>query len=281
MKTVVYIDSLFMLNFTINMIILKLTDVFSSSRTKTFRICLASSVGALYAVCMFFPKISFLYILPFKMLVSVFIVYITDTKIKPVPLIKKCAIFYLVSFTFAGILIATYYLSIKGHNTSPIIQNGIIYFNISPFILFITSVLSVFIIWLSSTVFSRNRNLGIKTLKIFLGNRICYIDALSDTGNLLKEPISNLPVIIVEKSCIKPLFPSGVPEYDNISSENVKIRLIPYSSVGCKSSLMTGFVPDRIVFDEKKEIKAIIGISDDTLSETREYGALFNPLILK
>ena len=80
MKTVVYIDSLFLLNFIINMIILKLTDVFSSSRTKTFRICLASSVGALYAVCMFFPKISFLYILPFKMLVSVFIVYITDTK---------------------------------------------------------------------------------------------------------------------------------------------------------------------------------------------------------
>lgn len=281
MKTVVYIDSLFLLNFIINMIILKLTDVFSSSRTKTFRICLASSVGALYAVCMFFPKISFLYILPFKMLVSVFIVYITDTKIRPVPLIKKCAVFYLVSFTFAGVLIATYFLSVRGQSVSPIMQNGILYFNISPTVLIVTSALSVFLIWLSSAVFSRNKNLGIKSLRIYLGNRNCDIDALSDTGNLLKEPISNLPVIIVEKSYIKPLFPTGIPEYDNINQVNAKIRLIPYSSVGCKSSIMTGFVPDKILLDDKKEIKAIIGISEDILSDTKEYGALFNPVILK
>ncbi len=281
MKTVVYIDSLFLLNFIINMIILKLTDVFSSSRTKTSKICISSSIGAVYAVCMFFPDISFLYILPFKMIVSVFIVYMTDTKIKPIPLIKKCAVFYLVSFTFAGILIATYYLSIKGQNTYPVMQNGIIYFNISPYVLFVSSVLSVILIWLSSAVFSRNRNLGIKNLKIFLGNNICNVEALSDTGNLLKEPISNLPVIIVEKNCIKPLFPSGIPEYDHVESGGVKIRLIPYSSVGCKSDIMTGFVPDRILFDNKKEIRAIIGISEDVLSDTREYGALFNPVILK
>ncbi len=281
MKTVVYVDSLFLLNFIINMIILKLTDVFSSSRTKTSKICLASSIGALYAVCMFFPDISFLYILPFKMIISILIVYVTDTKIKLIPLIKKCAVFYLVSFTFAGILIATYFLSIKRISASPVIQNGILYFNISPYVLLVTSVLSVFLIWLSSAVFSRNRNLGIKNMKIFLGNRFCNMQALSDTGNLLKEPISNLPVIIVEKSCITPLFPSGIPEYDNPDSGNVKIRLIPYSSLGCRSSIMTGFVPDKILFDDKKEIKAIIGISEDKLSDTREYEALFNPVILK
>ncbi|MBE7050646.1 MAG: hypothetical protein E7394_07795 [Ruminococcaceae bacterium] len=281
MKTVVYIDSLFLMNFIINMILLKLTDVFSSSQTKTPKICLASSIGALYAVCMFFPNISFLYILPFKMLMSFFIVYITDTKTKLIPLIKKCAVFYLVSFTLAGVLIATYFVSFKNQSIHPVIQNGIVYFDISPFVLLVASFLSILIIWLSSAIFSRNKNLGLKSLKIYLGDKGCDMQALSDTGNLLKEPISNLPVIIVEKSFIEPLFPSGIPNGESNFSTEIKLRLIPYSSVGCKSSIMTGFVPDKILFDGNKEIKAVIGISDDSLSATKEYGALFNPLILK
>ena len=281
MKTVVYIDSLFLLNFIINMIILKLTDIFSKSGTNTLRICLSASLGALYAVCMFFPRISFLYILPFKMLVSIVIVYLTDTKIHIVPFLKKCVIFYLVSFTFAGILLATFFLLPSGQASEPIVQNGIIYFDISPLSLIITSIIAIFLIWLSSGIFSRNKSMGIKSLKICLGERNCVMSALCATGNLLKEPISNLPVIIVDKSYIEPLFPFGVPNEENIDSKGLKIRLIPYSSVGCKSSIMTGFIPDKILFDEKKEINAIIGISEETLSETREYGALFNPGILK
>ena len=281
MKTIVYADSLFLMNFIINMIILKLTDVFSKSKTPTLRLCFSASVGALYAVCMFFPQVSFLYILPFKMFISAVLVFLTDVKMSIVPFIKKCAIFYLVSFTFAGILLATLFFIPEEKYGVPIFRNGILYFNISPISLIITSLVSVFIIWLSSGIFSKSKNMGIKNLKIVLGDKNCILSALSDTGNLLTEPISNLPVIIVDKNFIKPLFPSGIPDCENPYSQKAKIRLIPYSSIGCRSSIMTGFIPDKIVFDNKKEINAIIGISEESLSETKEYGALFNPCILK
>lgn len=281
MKTVVYMDSLFLLNFIINMIILKLTDVFSKSRTSTWRICISASAGALYAVCVFIPRLSFLYNLPFKLLASVLIVYIMNTKQSFGALIKKCTVFYLVSFNFAGVMVATLYVVSEKIGHIPVMKNGIIYFNISPRILILASIVSVLIIWITSRVSSSARSVGIKKLKIILGDKDCDMSALCDTGNLLTEPISNLPVIIVDKSHLVPLFPGGIPDKSNPEINNIKLRLIPYSSIGCSSSIMTGFIPDKILFEDKKEIEAIIGISEESLCESNEYGALFNPIILK
>lgn len=280
MKITVYADILFLINFIINIILLKISSLFMKNPTTTLRMVLASSIGAVYAVCMFFPDISFLYTLPFKLLVSVLMIRLISPKAGAIKTTKFTAVFYLVSFTFAGVLLAMIYVGSISDAVSPIVHNGIFYFDISLSTLIGASAISYIVIWLSCAIFKRNKTLGIKTLKIALSDRICEVTALSDTGNLLTDPISNTPVVIAEKSYLGNLFPDGVPDIDNTDNPNVKIRLIPYSSLGNESGILTGFIPDEVSIDGQKIQEVIVAISPHALSKSNEYNALFNPNIL-
>ncbi len=280
MKAIVYLDVLFLINFIINMVILKVTSVFIKADTKVFRLCVASCIGSIYAIGMFLPKISFLYIFPFKLLVSLIMIVISQKEFAPIKLIKSCAVFYLTSFSFAGIMLCLVYFTAFSDTAYPIIKNGIFYFDISLTTLIITSGIVYFLLRLSSRVFSRNKSLGIKKLRIILGERECIMSALSDTGNLLKDPISSYPVIIADKKSVMPLFPSGVPDAQSLVTGGANLRVIPYSSIGAKNEIMTGFIPDMIEIDGKVKKDVVIGISENTICDTDEYNALINPNIL-
>ncbi len=105
--------------------------------------------------------------------------------------------------------------------------------------------------------------------------------AMSDTGNLLTDPISRHPVIIADKKSVMPLFPDGLPDAEKGCARGARLRVIPYSSVGAKDGLLTGFVPDHIELDGKCTGNVVIAICDNALCENDEYNALFNPNILK
>lgn len=280
MKITVYADVLFLINFIINLILLKISSLFMKNSSSVLRMCTASAVGAIYALCMFFPDISFLYIFPFKLLISIIMIRLICPGAKIIRIIKFTAVFYMVSFTFAGVLLALIYVGSISSALNPLVHNGIFYFDISIGSLLVASGVSYALIAVSTAVFKRNKNLGIRNLTIVLSDRICEMAALSDTGNLLTDPISSFPVIIAEQSHLKALFPQGVPSVETIENCDVKMRLIPYSSLGCESGMLTGFVPDEVQIDGKKTKKVIVAMSTEALSKSDEYNALFNPNIL-
>ncbi len=276
----VYADMLFIVNFIINLILLKLCSLLVKVSVSTLRLSLSSAVGAVYAVFMFFPDISFFYIFPFKLAISFAMIMIIVPKARLVRLIKITAVFYLVSFTFAGVLLMLIYLGSASPALTPAVKNGIFYFDIPLGSLILASALSYAVIALSQAIFKRNKTIGIRSLKIILSGRECTVPALSDTGNLLKDPISQAPVIIAEGKFIGSLFPEGIPSLEAGETSNVKLRLIPYSSLGNKGGMLAGFIPDEVRIDGRKASKVIIAISPDALSKEDEYNALFNPNIL-
>lgn len=280
MGATVYADVLFLINFLINLIILKITCLFMKEKPLTSRLCISSAVGAVYAVFMFFPKLSFLYTFPIKIALSVIMIKIIVPCKSFVKMCKYIILFYMVSFTFAGVLLSLIYLGGFQSSTAPIIKSGILYFDISLSKLLWAWGICYSVIALGTAVFKRNKSLGIKRLKIYLSGRNCEIDALCDTGNLLKDPFSNSPVIIAEKRRLIKLFPDGIPDIDSDDAKGLRLRLIPYSSLGKKDGMMLGFIPDEITVDGKKAQRSVIAISPDVLSKPGEYGALFNPDIL-
>lgn len=280
MKAIVYADMLFLVNFIINMILLRVTCAFSKSSSSWLRLCVASALGSVYAVCMFFPSAHMLYIFPAKLAVSLIMLVITDPHSGIIKLIKSCAVFYLASFCFAGVMLALIYFTDFADGTAPMVSNGIFYFDISLTTLIASSCVVYIILKLASAVFARNKVLGIKKLKITLGERECEMCAMSDTGNLLTDPISRSPVIIADKKSVMPLFPDGLPDAEEGCARGARLRVIPYSSVGAKDGLLTGFVPDRIELDGKSTADVVIAICDNALCENDEYNALFNPNIL-
>ncbi|MGL5695108.1 MAG: sigma-E processing peptidase SpoIIGA, partial [Peptostreptococcaceae bacterium] len=132
-----------------------------------------------------------------------------------------------------------------------------------------------------------------KNIKISLLNNICECNALLDSGNFLKDPISKNDVVII-KSCILELL---MPEnkfnfvYDDVGAVKVdeiinnldddlsaRVRMIPYKHAGSdKASMILGFKIDYLEVDEKKIGNVIIGISN---FKDEQYSAILNPIIL-
>ncbi|HOB41806.1 MAG TPA: sigma-E processing peptidase SpoIIGA [Bacillota bacterium] len=124
------------------------------------------------------------------------------------------------------------------------------------------------------------------------------LTALIDTGNLLRDPISGVPAIIVEYSAIEPILPHTIKAMLEISDGDfaaaaaaiaespwsTRFRAVPYSSVGQTRGLMVGFRPSEVrVIDGKKEIstdRAIICVHNASLCSNGKYRALLNPEIL-
>ena len=111
-----------------------------------------------------------------------------------------------------------------------------------------------------------------------------------DTGNLLKDPITNSPVIIIEKNKLSNILPKEILENSEkiingkyeFSDENLKyaskFRVLPFSSLGKQNGMLLGFKVDKIEAEINDEDiireDAIVGIYDKKLSSRNQYEGL-------
>lgn len=98
-------------------------------------------------------------------------------------------------------------------------------------------------------------------------------DALVDTGNLLIEPISKKPVSVLDINSVKILFGGNIPEY---------YRIVPYTSVGRQKGLLRCFEVARvcILYQEEEKVleKILVACAEDW---AKDGGCLIiNPRLL-
>jgi len=140
----------------------------------------------------------------------------------------------------------------------------------------------------------------LKQLKIAFENKAIELSALVDTGNSLHDPLTNMPVVVVEFDAIKEILPMDIQSIFNESRENdlvtitgiisssqwfSRFRLIPYTSLGKENGMLIGFKPDYIEIldnnEEKKGIRdVIVGIYNRALSKNEKYKALLSPELI-
>lgn len=291
----VYIDVLFFINFIINMPVLYLTGKIARLSPPAWRIVLGAVCGALYAVFMFFPRLSFGYGAMAKVLFSLFVVAITFC-VRGVRLyIKTVGVFYLVTFCLGGGVMALFYFTGMGQSTGALIKNGILYMNL-PLGILLLSVAVCYgilrIIW--SVLQSRMAQESMyRKIGIFWNGKEVWLDALLDTGNALCEPLSGAPVIVAELERLIPILPPALEEafleetvkIESISDEAVRgrIRIIPFSSLGKEHGMLIGFRPDSAVLLENEALKdageVVVGIYTKALAKDRSFCALLPPQI--
>ena len=96
------------------------------------------------------------------------------------------------------------------------------------------------------------------------------VQALYDTGNNLIDPYVRQPVHIISRNVYKML----------IEQEQAAIRLVPFSSVGCKNGILEVFTVEKIKIKwDEKEIElapAVLAAADDRLFEHRPYQMILN-----
>lgn len=127
------------------------------------------------------------------------------------------------------------------------------------------------------------------------------IPAMLDTGNHLREPFLNRPVVIVHYKALKKVLPEKVYQlYMEGKAEKPDLmkdllynhtlafcfRLITYSSLGGRSGSLLSFRPDNIEIRDngqllRSEPNVVIGIESSLFGFSGEYKALLPPETLR
>lgn len=292
-------EYLFLENFLINFAILHITRIITRTKGCNKRILIASLIAALYPFVLFIPSLIFLTNFFVKILISIIIVRIAYNT-KSIRLYMKQLIgFFLVSFIYAGASIGVYYF-FQSYSNSFSKLNGFSR-NFSVRYLILGIVLAVILIKNIFEYYNEKvtREKELYEVTIYYYNKAISLVALLDTGNSLVEPLTKLPVFIVEYEVIKELIPNDLRHiYDNHEEGNLSkiqilledlkeethIRIIPYKSIGTKNGFLIGFKPDYIelIKDSKTIINdnLIIAIFNGKLSTDDQFKGLLSLEIL-
>lgn len=101
-------------------------------------------------------------------------------------------------------------------------------------------------------------------IRITLGTEKTELNLLCDSGNLVTEPFSALPVIIVSSSCLP--YPYDMPESESFP---LPIRIIPFTTSAGKSCFFGFRLSDIELLDfakKPKKVDAFIGIDTQNKS---------------
>lgn len=282
-----YIDIIFVENIIMNYIILFATGLIIKKDTKHLKLFVSSIIGATYAIMSYISRLEIYTNQITKFLLSIVMIYIAYNPNNIKKMFKDIVIFYLTSFCFGG---AAYYLL---YYISPQqIKNigGTLIGSYPMKIAILGGILGFFIL---NIAFNVIKNKVDKTsifydIEVFYKEKSVKVKMLLDTGNLLVEPITSFPVIIIEKEKMKEILSQKdleiigkglVNNFDGLS-ENLKLRcrIIPFSSIGKNNGMIIGMKPDyiKIYDDENVKIikKVIIGIYDKKISRNNKYSGL-------
>ena len=275
----IYLDIVFLENALMNYIILYATGFVQKRKMKNFKLIISSVLGALYAIISYLKIIPIYSTLFMKILLSVIMIYVAFNNENAKQLLKNLLLFYLASFVIGGCALAMLYM-ISPKRVS--FQHGVLVGTYPMKITLIAGLVGFFIIQYS---FSLNkRQMKIKDLlcelEIVVNNKKVKMKGYIDSGNTLKDPISKKPVIIVEKEVMQ-----EIVDVNKLigGDENLKIRLIPFKSIGKQNGMLIGIRPEyvKIKYNENQIItkKVIIGIYDKKIS--KNYSALIGLEILE
>lgn len=295
----IYLDIILCENLLMNYIILFATYVIIKPKVKypQIRIILSSLIGSVYAVIVYLNILSIYSNIFAKIILSIIMVYVAFNPKNAKVLLKQILIFYLVSFIFGGCTFALIYF-IKPENVK--MKNGV-FVGVYPLkvgliagaIAFVTTQIAFKIN--KSKLNNKNTFFNIQ---LYYKDQSITVKALLDSGNMLKDPISQAPVIIVERESLSKIIPEKVLDYigniiggdetenkQDIQEYLSKIRMVPFMSLGKENGMLVGIRLDKIKIetediDIQKE-NVIAGIYEKRLTKDNKYNALIGLNLLE
>ena len=287
----IYVDVVLIENLIMNYIILFATGLVLKIKINHIRLILSSLLGAIYSIVAYtgFLKIYLSFIL--KIILSAIIVYIAYNPLSVKKMSKELLFFYLISFVFGGAAFALIYI-VRPQDI--LMRNGL-FLGTYPLKTVILGAIVAFVVIITAFTIIKNKMTKknmIYKIEVKLNGKEIITEALIDTGNMLKEPITNLPVVVIEHTLLYDCMPKEILNHlediiggdfekipEEIKNKYVsKLKLIPFSSLGKQNGMLIGIKPDylKIIKEEQEEIKenVIIGIYDKSLTKKGEYRAL-------
>ena len=293
----VYLDIVLLENLCMNYIILFATGYIMKLKMKQLRLVLSAMLGGIYAVIAYIEILPIYSSFGMKILLSVLMVHIAYNSKNIKNLLKQLVVFYLISFAFGGSAFALLYF-VRPQDI--LIRNGV-YVGTYPIkIALLGGIVGFIITYIAFKVVKTKLHKKdiIYNIEIHIKEKTLKLKEMLDTGNMLKDPISGMPVIVVTKEELYSILPEKL--LDNIDkliggeAENLleqveekeiftRFRMIPFSSVGKQNGIMLGFKSDQVVIEKEDGTQmknnVIIGIFNQNFG--KNYSALISMDLLE
>ena len=269
---VVYIDVLIVLNLYVNYFLIRAAAMVMRRVCSRKRCVSAAFAGALGALVILLPELPFWAVALFKIALGALVVFITFGRQKPADFAICVLFFLLVSFTFAGVMVALWTFAAP---LGMVWSNGTAYFNIP------LSAIAAF----TAAAYCAVRLVRFFADKRLHCNRVCAVKissgeceitlrGLCDTGNELCDLFSGKPVVVCCFDKIAPLAPNEVLDYFNGKLAE-SLRVIPCRTVSSEA-LVPIFKADITI--DGKAADGLVGVTKRTLGS--DIDCVFNPKII-
>ena len=273
---VVYADVLIVLNLIVDYFLVLASARILGKRLKTFRILLSSLIGAISSLYIFLPQLSVFSELIFKSTVCLLMSGVAFGIGSIKQFFKGFVVLFAITCSYAGIMMALWHI-FKPYGM--VINNSVVYFDISPLILIGSTVVFYFVFIVFGHIFkSTSKSADRCEIVIESDGKTEKLSAILDTGNSVVDLFGGSEIIIADKKYVKKIF--GDIDEAKERSKN-RYRVVPYSCVS-GADILDGFRCDSaLVSGNSKTIllkKPILAVAKTPLNDG--YNAIVNPKIL-
>ena len=263
---VIYIDVRVALNLLIDFLLLSATARLLRLPRRRWRLVLGAFAGALSACLVLLPDPPPLLSVLVKLASAALIVRLSFRWFGMLSYIKQLAVFFISSALFAGLAYALWFFAAPD---GFYVMNGVVYYNVSPLMLTVLTVISYGAIWLYDRFTAKKTPAGREyRLLIDCGRGTASVRALHDTGNGLTDAFTGSPVAVVNAAALEGYLPDELATALRRSTEDpctvadagpasesgeapggaavrTRLRLIPFQSLG-GTGLLPAFRPRHL-----------------------------------
>lgn len=295
----IYIDVVLIENLCMNYIILFSTSYILKIKRNHFRLIISALLGGVYSILAYMQIVEIYSNFFIKIILSIAMVYIAYNAKNIKLLMKQIVIFYLTSFVFGGCAFALLYF-VKPQEI--LMKNGM-YIGTYPLKIALLGGIvgfAITVVAFKVVKYRMTKKDMFCEITIYMKEKSVKAKAMIDTGNMLKDPISRMPVIVVEKDILYEIIPYKILNnldkiiggeianeiYDKEIVEYIsKFKVIPFTSLGKQNGLLLGIKASKVKIEldsnEEELENVIIGIYDKKLSKKNNYNALLGLDILE
>ncbi len=275
----VYLDTLFLLNFLMDYLLLLVTAKVAGEPFRRLRLALGGLVGALFAAVVFLPGWEWLTHPACKLGSAVLMLLAAFGGSRH--LLRLGLLFFALSCGLGGGVLVIGLLSGRGLA----FHNGVLSTGMDLKAVMLSAAVCYAVLTLIFRRSGRHVGRELTPAVVSIGGESVLLTALRDTGNTLTDPVTGRPVLVTEGARLRQLLPEELLTELREPAEAMerfaqsplgrRLRLLPYRAVGVDCGFLLAVRADRVSVGGEEYGGLLVALSPTPVSDGGGYQALF------
>ncbi len=240
----VYADVLVLVNFVVDYFLISISARFLHKKSRLWRQLAAAFLGGLFSLYIFLPQTNFLLQTAVQILMSAAISAVVFGFCGIKDFTRNVTVMFVANFAYSGAMIAVWLL-FKPYGM--VINNSVVYFNISPLFLIVFSVVGYFAVAFLRKILQKNfSSNSLCEVTVYCQNNKLKLEGIVDTGNTLKDVFGLSQIFITEAAVVDAVLGTE-------KQNKARFRAIPCTTVSGEG-LLEGYRIDNaeVIFEKRK-----------------------------